>query len=81
MREIPVPADQQQHFAEHCHKDGLHPDGFDVRAYSEDERAESLEMAVRINSREYRYVTPLRQYEWIPRFFADLNRDTRKWDG
>ncbi|WP_347554042.1 hypothetical protein [Robbsia sp. KACC 23696] len=81
VREIPIPIDQQRHFDAHCHDDGLHPDGFDVHAYGEEGQADSLEMAVRINKTEYKYATPPHEYGWIARFFADLNRDTRKWDG
>lgn len=82
MREIPIPSDQQRHFDAHCQKDGLHPDGFDVHAYGNEEgQVDSLEMAVRINQQEYKYATPAHEYGWISHFFLDLKRDTDKWNG
>jgi hypothetical protein len=81
MREIPIPSDQQRHFAAYCHNDGLHPDGFDVHAYSDEGQSGGLEMAVRINKQEYKYATPAHEYGWISHFFLDLKRDTDKWNG
>lgn len=75
MSQIDIPAEQQQAFDERCHKDGLDPRGFDLRAYSADGTPSNVEMVVVISDREHRYpIAQAGDFAWIDQFFVDIKK-------
>jgi hypothetical protein len=80
VNQIPLPADQLEAFAKVCRRDGLHPDGFDIKAF-QGQGADALEILVTVGKREYRYPVTFHDYSWIETFFAAIRRVGDAGDG